>query len=81
MKTGKIIGHWGRWGASAPSIQNLPKDAKLVPDELQIDKEAFEDAQALARMALTQRRIDPLWADAYWHAAMKALKEAYSTKS
>lgn len=41
------------------------------------DKEAFEDAQLMARIAVSHRGGD-IPADAFWFAAMQALKAAYA---
>lgn len=40
-----------------------------------INKYDFEDAQTLARIAIEMTERE--WKDAYWHAAMQALKSAY----
>ena len=41
------------------------------------DKEAFEDAQLMARIAVGNLSNN-IPADAFWAAAMKALKSAYA---
>lgn len=41
------------------------------------DKEVFEDAQLMARIAVSHRGGD-IPADAFWAAAMQALKAAYA---
>lgn len=41
------------------------------------DIEAFEDAQLMARIAVHNLNTN-IPADAFWSAAMKALKEAYA---
>lgn len=41
------------------------------------DIEAFEDAQLMARIAVHNLSTN-IPADAFWSAAMKALKEAYA---